>query len=107
MATMRRDVDVDTTVTQREVVAPQRTLDLVRWGPVIAGIFAALATLVTLTILGIAIGSATYEAGDNLGDIGLGAGIWGAISVLISFFVGGLLAARTAATPERVRLRLS
>ncbi len=79
------------------VPAPVRPTDLVRWGPIIAGIFAALATLVTLSVLGIAIGLSVFNYGDPASSFGIGAGIWGAISALIAFFVGGLIAARTAA----------
>lgn len=74
-----------------------RPTDLVRWGPVIAGIFAALATLITLSVLGIAIGLSVFNYGDPASSFGIGAGIWGAITALISFFVGGLIAARNAA----------
>jgi hypothetical protein len=71
--------------------------DLVRWGPILAGLFAALATLATLGVLGLAIGLNSYDPGDPLGSFGIGAGIWSAISALIAFFVGGLIAGRTAA----------
>jgi hypothetical protein len=77
------------------VVEPRK--DMVRWGPVIAGLFGALASLATLSMLGLAIGLSAYDAGDQAGNFGIGAGIWGAISALISFFVGGWLAGRTSA----------
>lgn len=91
--------DTDVTQDYDGDVTAARTVDRVRWGPVIAGIFAAMATLATLTVLGLAIGLTAFDAGDtnNLGPFGLGAGIWGALSTLISFLVGGWLAARTAA----------
>lgn len=81
-----------------DVVTP---VDRVRWGPVIAGLFAALATLAALTILGLAIGAAAFDPGATASSFGLGAGIWGAVSVLLAFFVGGWLAARTAAVAGR------
>ncbi len=91
----------NTTVTREvdTVVAPPpaRPTDLVRWGPILAGLFAALSTLATLTVLGLALGAGTYTPGASLGNIGLGAGIWGAVSALIAFGVGGWLAARSAA----------
>lgn len=80
-----------------EVPATARPTDLVRWGPIVAGIFAALATLITLSVLGIAIGLSVFNYGDPASSFGIGAGIWGAITALISFFVGGLIAARNAA----------
>lgn len=81
-----------------DVVTPT---DRVRWGPVLAGLFAALATLATLTVLGTAIAGSAFDPGDTARSFGLGAGIWGAISTLISFLVGGWLAARTAALPGK------
>jgi hypothetical protein len=84
--------------TREDAIAVERPRDLVRWGPVIAGLFAALATLATLTVLGLAIGLSSYNAGDPASSFGIGAGIWGAISALIAFGVGGWLAGRTAAT---------
>jgi hypothetical protein len=78
-------------------VVVERPKDMVRWGPVIAGLFAALATLATLTVLGLAIGLSAFDAGDQASSFGIGAGIWGAITALISFFVGGWMAGRTSA----------
>lgn len=75
--------------------------DLVRWGPIIAGIFAALATLITLSVLGIAIGLSAFNYGDPASNFGIGAGIWGAISALIAFLVGGWIAGRGAAFSGR------
>jgi hypothetical protein len=87
------------TTTARSTAAPLETkpTDLVRWGPVIAGIFAALATLITLSVLGIAIGLSSFNYGDPASNFGIGAGIWGAISALIAFLVGGWIAGRGAA----------
>jgi len=108
---IRKDVDqpnvavYDTTSTTRRAAhdgeddyALARPKDLVRWGPVIAGLFAALATLATLTVLGLAIGLAAYDGDNQARNFGIGAGIWGAITALIAFAVGGWLAGRTAAT---------
>lgn len=98
-----------TRTVQRTVTAPMPRYDLdvvtptdrIRWGPVLAGLFAALATLATLTMLGIAIGATAFDPGDTARGFGLGAGIWGAISTLLAFLVGGWMAARTAALPGR------
>ena len=82
-------VDVDTAV-----VTPT---DRVRWGPIIAGLFTALSTLAVLSVLGIAVAGTAYDPGDQARNFGIGAGVWGAVSVLIAFAVGGWLAARSAA----------
>ena len=69
----------------------------VQWGPIIAGSLAALGSLLVLTLLGIAIGSSAIEPGADVTDWGTGAGIWGGISALASLFIGGWVAAKTAA----------
>ncbi len=79
---------------QNERVTP---IDRIRWGPIIAGIFAALSTLALLSLLGLAIGASNVDTGSRARDYGIGAGIWGGLSVLVAFLVGGWLAARTAA----------
>jgi hypothetical protein len=71
--------------------------DRVRWGPILAGLFAALSTLAVLSILGIAVAGSAYDPGDNPRNFGIGAGVWGAVSALLAFFIGGWLAARSAA----------
>ncbi|MBA3944546.1 MAG: hypothetical protein H0X37_08295 [Herpetosiphonaceae bacterium] len=83
---------------ERPMVMPT---DRVRWGPIIAGLFAALSTLALLTVLGIALGASAFTPGDRASSFGLGAGIWGAISALLAFAVGGWTAARTAAAGTR------
>ena len=70
--------------------------DRVRWGSVFAGLLAALSTLALLGLLGLAIGASAYDAGDRAANFGLGAGLWGGLSALLSFLVGGWVAARTA-----------
>jgi hypothetical protein len=75
--------------------------DRVRWGPIIAGLFTALSVLALLGTLGLAVGFSSYDANDRLRNFGIGAGIWGAVSALAAFFVGGLIAARTAAVAGR------
>ncbi len=81
------------------VVTPR---DRVRWGPILAGLLSALTTFALLSILGAAIGATTLQANGgpadaNANHYGTAAGIWGAVSALIAFFVGGYIAAKTAA----------
>ncbi|HEX8324998.1 MAG TPA: hypothetical protein VF595_13925 [Tepidisphaeraceae bacterium] len=77
------------------------TVDRVRWGPIVAGLFVAMSTLVVLNVLGAAVGLSSADRTDSASNFGIAAGIWGAISALIAFFIGGLIAARTAAAPQR------
>jgi hypothetical protein len=85
-------------VTRTVVVMP---LDRVRWAAVLTGLVVALMTLAILSVLGLAIGLTTATPGNISGALGLGAGVWSAISVLIAFLIGGWAAARTAAAAGR------
>jgi hypothetical protein len=86
---LRREADVTA-----EVVTP---VDRVRWGSILAGLFTALSSLAVLGVLGVAIAGSAYDPGDSARSFGIGAGIWGIISVLVSFALGGWVAARSAA----------
>jgi len=86
------------TTATATVVTPT---DRVRWGPVIAGLLTALSTLVVLSVLGAAITASTYDGDDTARNYGIRAGLWGAISALIAFALGGWVAARTAAVRGR------
>jgi heme A synthase len=69
----------------------------VQFGPILAGVLTAIATLLILTVLGLAIGSSALEPRDVGEKVGTGAAIWGIVSALIAFFIGGWVAAKTAA----------
>lgn len=71
--------------------------DLVRWGPIFAGLVTVIATLAILTTLGLAIGLSAIEPGAAIGEISTGAWIWGIASAAVAFFLGGLVAALSAA----------
>jgi hypothetical protein len=79
--------------------------DQVRWGPIIAGLVLALSTQLVLSALGVAIGAGSIgESGAPRTDaagVGTNIGIWSIISLLISLFVGGWAAARTAGRMSR------
>ena len=62
--------------------------DRIRWGPIIAGIFVAIAIQLILSALGAAIG---LTAGTTGGALGVG--IWTIISLLIALFIGSWVAA--------------
>ena len=71
--------------------------DRVRWGPILAGLFTAMSALAVLGVLGAAIAGSAYDPGDSGRAFGIGAGIWGALSALLAFALGGWVAARSAA----------
>jgi hypothetical protein len=82
-------------------VGPNREYhDIVRWGPILAGLFTAIATQLVLGALGVAIGLTTIANSgaprSNLGDVGSAVGIWSIVSLLIALFIGGWVTARAA-----------
>ncbi|HUY99997.1 MAG TPA: hypothetical protein VMU89_06585 [Thermomicrobiaceae bacterium] len=86
------------------VVDAARAIDRLRWGPVVGGVLATLAGLIVLNVLGLAVGLSVFTTtSPSLHDLQTAAGVWGAISALIVFFVGGWLAGRTAAPGVSVR----
>jgi len=80
--------------------------DRVRWGPIWGGLLAAFFTLLALSLLGLAIGASTVNAGQAAqGGVNQNAGqysaIWAGLSAILAFLVGGYVAGRTAAVHER------
>jgi hypothetical protein len=75
--------------------------DRIRWGPILAGVFAALTAAAVLSTLGAAIGMSAYDRNDSARSFAIGAGVWGAITMLAAFALGGWLAARSAAIRGR------
>lgn len=76
-----------------ETVAIAEDRERIRWGPIIAGIFVAIATQLILSALGVAIGLSAGASGTEAGAIGVGVGIWAIISLLIALFVGSWVTA--------------
>lgn len=74
----------------------------ISWRAIFAGLFISLLAYVTLTFLGVALGGANLRSllergGEGMaGGLGVGAGIWMLLSVLVSLFAGGYYAARGA-----------
>ena len=81
--------------------------DRVRWGPILAGLLTAMTSMLLLSLLGAALGLAGLDAaraaaqGGPAAETGRNAGIWGAISGLLSFLLGGYVAGRAAAVFSR------
>jgi len=78
----------------------------VRWGGVTSGWVMALGTILLLTALGLAIGISAIgdprTADSNTASgLGMGAGLWGAITLLIASFLGGLVSTRVTDRPDR------
>ena len=79
-------------------------LNNVSWGAIFAGAVIALVVQVILNLAGIGIGAATLDprTGDNpaAGALGIGAGIWFAISTILAALVGGIAAGRLSGRPK-------
>lgn len=73
----------------------------VSWGPILAGAAVAFAVYFLLSLLGAAIGLSVSDdvQRDNLG---VGAGIWAILTVIIAFFVGGWVTSRCTVGEDRV-----
>lgn len=79
----------------------------ISWGSILAGVVVAVVVQMMLTILGVAIGAATLDAaGRATPGVGIGAGIWFALSGIIAFFCGGWTAGRMAGIPRAVESTL-
>jgi len=72
--------------------------DRVRWGPVVAGSVVSLGALILLNAFGIAVGASALKPGVNLANWWHWPGIYGGASLIVSLFLGGLVASRAAAT---------
>jgi hypothetical protein len=78
-----------------EVAAYAQPRDQIRWGPIWGGVIVTLATLIILSVLGMAIGLTALEPGTMAMEAG---GIaWGVAMAVIAFLVGGYTAGRTSA----------
>ena len=77
--------------------------DRVRWPAVFAGLLTALTMLITLGVLGLAVGLTSVDAGNAVAQrgvpsgLGLGSGLWAGLSAILAFLLGGWVAGRTAA----------
>jgi hypothetical protein len=65
---------------------------LVAWGALIAGVVAAMAVQMLLTVLGLAVGMSIPGTTGTAEGMTIGAGIWWAVSGIIALFVGGWVA---------------
>jgi hypothetical protein len=78
----------------------------VRWGGVMSGFVIAMGTILLLTALGMAIGITTLGDPRASTDyvepgLGIGASIWGAITLLVACFLGGMVSTRVTDRPDR------
>jgi len=89
--------------THVETAAHSHFGQRVSWAAVLAGVTVALVTQLLLGVLGIAIGASTIDPlreADPAAGLGTGAGIWFALTGLVSLFAGGWTAGRLAGIPR-------
>jgi hypothetical protein len=70
----------------------------VSWGGIWGGVLVGLGTLMLLTALGLAIGISAVDPGDTEAQtVGIGAAVWGGLSLLLALYLGGMVATRIGA----------
>ncbi len=98
--TVREQPTIDDVDIVRAESAEDRPIrrDLVRWGPIVAGLITTVTTMLVLSVLGLAIGLSAFEPADTgTTTYSVAAAIWGAVTAVLAFFAGGWVAARTTA----------
>lgn len=68
------------------------------WGAIFAGFIVATTIQMVLSVLGIAVGLTAFDPmeGDSASTLGITAGIWFALTAIVSLFIGGLVTGRLA-----------
>ena len=103
-ADTRTPAGVRSSLTSDEILT-QSPLRRVSWGSVIAGMVIAIAVQMVLSLLGAGIGFSTIDplrqSTPDASSFGIGAGIWWAVSSIISLFIGGWVAGHLAGSPEK------
>lgn len=92
--------EVERTLTSVQALPRSR----VSWGGVWSGFLIGLGALLLLSVLGLAVGISAVDIGPDSAaarGLGVGAAVWGGLSLLISLFIGGMVAARTGPIVER------
>jgi hypothetical protein len=73
----------------------------VSWGGIFGGVLVAVGLLFLLGALGVAVGITAADPGETQAStLGMGAGIWAAVSLLIALFVGGMVSTRIGAISD-------
>lgn len=91
-------MDVERTIEQWSIGGTRLS-----WSAVFAGWAVGMATQLTLTLLGLAVGAWSIDLKDAepVGGVPMGTGLWTALSMLISAFAGGYMTARLSGSTLR------
>lgn len=92
-----------TTAANRAIEPP--AWKRVSWGAILAGVVIAIVVQMVLSLLGAGIGLSTIDplrySSPDASTFGIGAGVWWAVSSMISLFAGGWVASHLAGVPEK------
>ncbi|RZK34050.1 MAG: hypothetical protein EOO57_11945, partial [Hymenobacter sp.] len=83
--------------------APAVATKRISWGAILAGAVLALVIQLALSLLGLGIGLGTIDPlteQNPMAGIGIGAGIWWVVSMLVSLYLGATVASRLAGMPR-------
>jgi hypothetical protein len=86
-------------ITETPVVGQRLSFFNIRWGAIFAGLAVGIAANFLLMLIGTATGLSLFNVGSNSPSgetISIAASIWNTVSMLISAFIGGYVAARTS-----------
>jgi len=91
-------------------VGSRRSYSRMSWGSVLAGGVVAGASMILLSLLGVALGAGglrfTQTTASDMAGYGLGAGIWTAINLILSMAFGAYVAARLSGTHSHLDAEL-
>jgi hypothetical protein len=96
---------VEATLDERTNMLPPQG-PRVRWAGVMSGLFVAIGVLLLLGALGLAIGVTALgdpraATGETASGLGLGAGVWAFITMLVALFLGGMVSTKVTDRPDR------
>jgi hypothetical protein len=96
---------VEQTLDERTNILPPQG-PRVRWAGVMSGFFVALGVLMMMGALGLAIGATALgdpraATGETASGLGIGAGVWAFITMLVALFLGGMVSTKVTDRPDR------
>jgi hypothetical protein len=96
---------VEETLNERTNILPPQG-PRVRWAGVMSGFFVALGVLMIMGALGLAIGVTALgdpraATGETASGLGIGAGVWAFITMLLALFLGGMVSTKVTDRPDR------
>ena len=104
MATMPRERFIER--AEERAVISTGTRPVVGWSGVFAGLVVGAGVVGLLSVLDVAVGITVWPdgrmaSGEGGARLGIGTGVWAALSLLVGFFVGGLVSTRATNHTDR------